>query len=145
MLNQSHRQFRGVDGNIELTAKYTATRRYGPHDHASKESRVLYPYSQLRYVMSGITISIPSISSSGNIKPASITTMSFSYCTTYMFFPISPTHRVQRWIICLAGFLVKLFTSYHSVGDEFNMINRQLSLVPYYIRKKWQYATGNLM
>ena len=42
-----------------------------------------------RYDTSGITISIPSISSSGNISPQSITTMSFLYSSTVIFFPIS--------------------------------------------------------
>ncbi len=41
--------------------------------------------------MSGITRSIPNISSSGNISPQSITTMSSPYSKTYMFLPISPT------------------------------------------------------
>src|SRR4029453_19292254 len=45
----------------------------------------------LRYVMSGTTRSIPNISSSGNISPQSITTMSSPYSNTYMFLPISPT------------------------------------------------------
>src|SRR5215218_1356967 len=45
----------------------------------------------LRYVMSGITRSIPNISSSGNISPQSMTTMSSPYSNTYMFLPISPT------------------------------------------------------
>src|SRR4051794_24318054 len=41
--------------------------------------------------MSGTTRSIPNISSSGNIRPQSITTMSSPYSKTYMFLPISPT------------------------------------------------------
>ena len=41
--------------------------------------------------MSGMTRSIPNISSSGNIRPQSITTMSSPYSKTYMFLPISPT------------------------------------------------------
>src|SRR3954468_1461684 len=41
--------------------------------------------------MSGTTRSIPNISSSGNISPQSITTMSSPYSNTYMFLPISPT------------------------------------------------------
>src|SRR5690242_14328374 len=41
--------------------------------------------------MSGTTRSIPNISSSGNIRPQSITTMSSPYSNTYMFLPISPT------------------------------------------------------
>ena len=41
--------------------------------------------------MSGMTRSIPNISSSGNIRPQSITTISSPYSKTYMFLPISPT------------------------------------------------------
>src|SRR5262245_42445893 len=41
--------------------------------------------------MSGTTRSIPNISSSGNIRPQSITTMSSPNSNTYMFLPISPT------------------------------------------------------
>src|SRR5258708_2488830 len=39
--------------------------------------------------MSGMTRSMPSISCSGNIRPASTTTMSSSYCTAIMLRPIS--------------------------------------------------------
>src|ERR671925_1453109 len=38
-----------------------------------------------------MTRSMPNISSSGNISPQSITTMSSPYSKTYMFLPISPT------------------------------------------------------
>src|SRR6476660_4861799 len=41
--------------------------------------------------MSGITMSMPSICSSGNMRPASTTTMSLSCSMAIMFFPISPT------------------------------------------------------
>src|SRR5439155_13872052 len=41
--------------------------------------------------MSGTTRSMPNISSSGNISPQSITTISSPYSKTYMFLPISPT------------------------------------------------------
>src|SRR4051794_4154624 len=41
--------------------------------------------------MSGTTRSMPNISSSGNIRPQSITTISSPYSNTYMFLPISPT------------------------------------------------------
>src|SRR6266576_4973411 len=41
--------------------------------------------------MSGMTRSIPNISSSGNMSPQSMTTMSSPYSNTYMFLPISPT------------------------------------------------------
>src|SRR2546425_4500021 len=41
--------------------------------------------------MSGMTRSIPSISSSGNMRPASTTTMSSPCSIASMFFPISPT------------------------------------------------------
>ena len=41
--------------------------------------------------MSGMTRSMPNISSSGNIRPQSMTTMSSPYSKTYMFLPISPT------------------------------------------------------
>src|SRR5213592_2042578 len=44
-----------------------------------------------RYEMSGMTRSMPSISSSGNIRPASMTTMSSPCSIASMFFPISPT------------------------------------------------------
>src|SRR5687767_12017323 len=44
-----------------------------------------------RYVMSGMTRSMPSISSSGNIRPASTTTMSSPCSMASMFLPISPT------------------------------------------------------
>jgi hypothetical protein len=45
----------------------------------------------LRYVMSGMTRSMPNISSSGNMRPQSMTTISSRYSKTYMFLPISPT------------------------------------------------------
>ena len=38
-----------------------------------------------------MTRSMPNISSSGNINPQSMTTMSSPYSKTYMFLPISPT------------------------------------------------------
>src|SRR2546430_16422930 len=41
--------------------------------------------------MSGMTMSMPSICSSGNMRPASITRMSSSCSIAIMFFPISPT------------------------------------------------------
>src|SRR3954451_14456403 len=41
--------------------------------------------------MSGTTRSMPNISSSGNISPQSMTTMSSPYSKTNMFLPISPT------------------------------------------------------
>src|SRR4029077_15327400 len=41
--------------------------------------------------MSGMTRSMPNISSSGNISPQSMTTISSPYSNTYMFLPISPT------------------------------------------------------
>src|SRR5688572_18467622 len=41
--------------------------------------------------MSGMTRSMPNISSAENIRPQSITTMSSPYSNTYMFLPISPT------------------------------------------------------
>src|SRR6059036_911003 len=44
-----------------------------------------------RYVMSGITRSIPSMPSSGNMSPASTTTMSSPTSIASMFLPISPT------------------------------------------------------
>src|SRR5256885_15450179 len=44
-----------------------------------------------RYAMSGMTRSIPSISSSGNMRPASTTRMSSPISSASMFFPISPT------------------------------------------------------
>src|SRR5437763_2694208 len=46
---------------------------------------------RLRYVMSGMTRSMPSISSSGNMRPASTTRMSSPCSMASMFFPISPT------------------------------------------------------
>src|SRR5438552_6226091 len=44
-----------------------------------------------RYRMSGMTTSMPSICSSGNMSPASTRTMSLSCSMTIMFLPISPT------------------------------------------------------
>src|SRR5437899_5491368 len=44
-----------------------------------------------RYAMSGMTRSIPSISSSGNMRPASTTRMSSAISSASMFLPISPT------------------------------------------------------
>src|SRR5260221_2540421 len=44
-----------------------------------------------RYLMSGMTRSMPSISSSGNMRPASTRTMSSPCSITIMFFPTSPT------------------------------------------------------
>src|SRR5512132_2665796 len=44
-----------------------------------------------RYEMSGMTRSMPSISSSGNMRPASTTTMSSPCSIASMFLPISPT------------------------------------------------------
>src|SRR5438132_1862527 len=44
-----------------------------------------------KYVMSGMTRSIPSMPSSGNIRPASTTTMSSPISIASMFLPISPT------------------------------------------------------
>ena len=44
-----------------------------------------------RYLTSGTTKSTPNISSSGNISPQSMTTISSPYSKTYMFLPISPT------------------------------------------------------
>ena len=41
--------------------------------------------------MSGMTRSMPNISSSGNMRPQSMTTISSPYSKTYMFLPISPT------------------------------------------------------
>src|SRR5579859_4637585 len=41
--------------------------------------------------MSGMTMSMPSICSSGNMRPASMTTMSSPCSIAIMFFPISPT------------------------------------------------------
>src|SRR5207344_844193 len=38
-----------------------------------------------------MTRSIPNISSSGNMRPQSMTTISSRYSNTYMFLPISPT------------------------------------------------------
>ena len=43
----------------------------------------------IKYETSGITTSIPNISSSGNFKPQSITTISFLYSIAVIFFPIS--------------------------------------------------------
>src|ERR1043165_422187 len=58
--------------------------------------------------MSGTTRSIPNISSSGNIRPQSITTMSSPYSNTYMFLPISPTPpsgmiRRTGWVVDMCG------------------------------------------
>src|SRR6266513_3834761 len=55
-----------------------------------RNPRILF-FRWRRYVMSGITRSIPSIPSSGNIRPASTTTMSSPTSIASMFLPISPT------------------------------------------------------
>src|SRR2546430_7885303 len=55
-----------------------------------RKPRILF-FRCRRYVMSGITKSMPSISSSGNIRPASMTTMSSPTSIASMFLPISPT------------------------------------------------------
>src|SRR6266850_4517971 len=55
-----------------------------------RKPRILF-FRCLRYVMSGITRSMPSIPSSGNMRPASTTTMSSPTSIASMFFPISPT------------------------------------------------------
>ena len=44
-----------------------------------------------RYDISGMTMSMPGISSSGKLNPQSTMTMSLLYSTTVMFLPISPT------------------------------------------------------
>src|SRR6267143_3006492 len=55
-----------------------------------RKPRILF-FRCRRYVMSGITRSMPSIPSSGNMRPASTTTMSSPSSTASMFLPISPT------------------------------------------------------
>ena len=54
-----------------------------------------------------MTRSTPNISSSGNIKPASITMMSSSYSITIMFLPISPNPPIG--IIFSFDFAIILF------------------------------------
>src|SRR6266542_1910862 len=65
--------------------------------------------------MSGITMSMPSICSSGNMRPASTRTMSLSCSMTIMFLPISPTppSGMTRTVLAkerhlLGGFLGRL-------------------------------------
>src|SRR6267143_3125183 len=55
-----------------------------------RKPRILF-FRCLRYVMSGITRSMPSIPSSGNMRPASTTTISSPTSIASMFLPISPT------------------------------------------------------
>src|SRR5436309_4873042 len=55
-----------------------------------RKPRILF-FRCRRYVMSGITRSMPSIPSSGNMRPASMTTMSSPTSIASMFLPISPT------------------------------------------------------
>src|SRR5438477_5534680 len=55
-----------------------------------RNPRILF-FRCRRYVMSGMTRSMPSIPSSGNMRPASTTTMSSPISIASMFFPISPT------------------------------------------------------
>src|SRR5713101_4102367 len=55
-----------------------------------RKPRILF-FRCRRYVMSGMTRSMPSIPSSGNISPASTTTMSSPTSIASMFLPISPT------------------------------------------------------
>src|SRR5450759_3972070 len=57
--------------------------------------------------MSGMTRSMPNISSSGNIRPQSMTTISSPYSKTYMFLPISPTPpsgMMRSGVSLVAGF-----------------------------------------
>src|SRR5438045_360510 len=55
-----------------------------------RKPRILF-FRCRRYVMSGMTRSMPSIPSSGNMRPASTTTMSSPSSIASMFLPISPT------------------------------------------------------
>src|SRR2546428_3004509 len=55
-----------------------------------RKPRILF-FRCRRYVMSGMTRSMPSIPSSGNMRPASMTTMSSPTSIASMFLPISPT------------------------------------------------------
>src|SRR4051812_9701036 len=55
-----------------------------------RKPRILF-FRWRRYVMSGMTRSMPSIPSSGNIRPASTTTRSSPSSIAIMFLPISPT------------------------------------------------------
>src|SRR6185295_7824594 len=55
-----------------------------------RNPRILF-FRCRRYVMSGMTRSMPYIPSSGNMRPASTTTMSSPSSTAIMFLPISPT------------------------------------------------------
>src|SRR3989454_1812270 len=55
-----------------------------------RNPRILF-FRCRRYVMSGMTRSMPSIPSSGNMRPASTTTMSSPTSIASMFLPISPT------------------------------------------------------
>src|SRR5438132_10554053 len=55
-----------------------------------RNPRILF-FRWRRYVMSGMTRSMPSIPSSGNMRPASTTTISSPTSIASMFLPISPT------------------------------------------------------
>ena len=60
-----------------------------------------------RYEKSGITLSIPNMSSSGKDRPQSIIIISFSHSMAVMFFPISP--RPPRGMIFTLEALLLLF------------------------------------
>src|ERR1700737_3289608 len=70
-----------------------------------------------REVTSGRTRSTPSISSSGNIRPASMTTMFSSYSSAIMLRPISP--RPPRGMARNLGCLAKKGELLLRLGDRF--------------------------
>ncbi len=55
-----------------------------------------------------MTRSMPNISSSGNMRPQSMTTMSSPYSNTYMFLPISPTPPSGMMRSGTSGFVVDI-------------------------------------
>ena len=70
----------------------------------------------IRYVMSGITRSTPSISSLGKTLPQSTTMMSSSYSNTYMFLPISstpPRDTIRRRPVSFCCIFVLTFAAFH--------------------------------
>ena len=77
--------------DINLAQGHRKVPQYGLHDHVLKRFLLLYFDFELNSYISGMTISIPNISFSGNINPASMTNISSSTSTTYIFLPISPT------------------------------------------------------
>src|SRR5680860_982671 len=80
---------------VPMTGACTSRNRYGNAPTWSSCPWVrMIPFSfclfSITYVKSGRTRSIPSISSSGNISPASMSIIESPYSTTVIFLPIAP-------------------------------------------------------